>query len=64
MSLASTVLRSATSVWSGVTCAVTVIDSLIAPVWSVASTLALAAASSRTPVLIHFLNPWSSTAMS
>ena len=64
ISFASIVLRTATSVWSGVASAVTVTTSEIVPVSSRTSTEVLEAASRITPVRTHFLKPWSSTASS
>ena len=63
-SLASTVLRTVTSVWSGGACEVTVTVSVNAPVSSVNARVTLAAASSWTAVRVVFLNPSSSTEMS
>ena len=60
MSLASTVLRRATSVCSNAASAVTVTSSVNAPVSSVRSIVMEPAASSCTPVRVAFLNPCSS----
>ena len=60
MSLASTVLRSATSVWIGVDWATTVTVSASVPVSRVKSTLMAAPPSSVTPDRLAFLKPSSS----
>ena len=63
-SLASIVFRFWVSNCSGVDEAWTSTFSLRTPVASVASSVSFAAASRRTPVRVHFLNPGSSTSMS